>query len=1254
MKHARTITTCCLLTVATVLLIGCAGGSRSADHRDANGRSGTFVPSSSSRSGDAGALEQRAAAERSSRPRTIDVPLPPGLEPNTLALRSADDPNARLTLAQALDALAPPTPAAAQQQHEGIDDETSSNVPPDQQAAALKAYAKGRSAALDNRHLQAVIEYQKALAIDPESPQVLREIARSYDASGNQQRAYEMLERLIRVAPDDADALYALGVAAATRREFAQSIDYLGRLSRSMSAEARDGGLAVIVDFTLATSLRELGYDRAFVEMARRVVDMSPRLAAASPSSRIASVYRQRGDVLRSVGDAHARLGELAQAIDAWTASATLPSADPTALQPRLVYANLRINRPHNAQLILLDAMRESAAAGSISDREVRLCAYVAQHAQPINHLATEVLALQSQHPDDGGLVRAAAMLLDSDDAMALLRDFVERRPDDRLALQQMFEWLLRDDADAAAALAISLAKANPARADDYSDALSQSTPGFSAAIRIVQAQPASPAQAAVFTRVLMRAGSLGRAWSVCQSALKQWPDDRSLRLRAVELAAAMQEPALVQRAIAACADLQDVLALITLSQARRSLAHTQAALELAQRAAALDADNVDAQIELARAHYAHATILAGDQATILQARSETQSAIAAADRAIAMDPMRDEAFEVLTLIYGPNGVLADGTELRDVIVRLRQSNPSSPLYNRIAAQEAIAQRRFDQALERLINAYDGNPNDGAALSLVITTWERAGDLDRAEAWLREKLAQRPGDASLREQLLRVLFLSQQQQLAISELEQQAEADEEDWTARRLLESAYRLTGQTDAALRLGEQRFLERPEGVRREIELAGLYVGAERAVQALEHIERVRELAADASIEDLTTAMALASRVQGEDARRDALTLDLAHIGIERDPTVPLQVYGFAIRAIARQEIRSDSVDPRFDALVREAVANSRGAHDTSFVGARLWQELAQALVAENLVAAAGRVLRVRLAQQPLFEDAAFGALARVVIVIDAETAYQAGPKDIDAADRIVRNTISTLRDMQDRNLLARVFELQGQIDLPLALYESSVIYTLVGAEAGSEAIMRESLRIKPEDAMTLNNLGYMLLERGESTEEVVRMIHDAGRLEPDEANILDTVGWLRYKQNQLSDDAGALPNAGDARTGAITLIQRALDVSTDPSPEVLDHLGDARWRMGDEEGATQAWRRVVGMLDDGTFRERLVQNVAIVQARQWGIIVMDGQRMYDREYEPILRRAREKLAAAARGEQPVLAPQWGEGDQQPHASK
>src|SRR4029453_14876294 len=146
------------LAMAIVLatLFDCSSAQHKSSQGSASGSS--HAVSANQGAAQPRSLHQLAAAERSSRSTPADVALPPGIEPGVLALRPADDKRAFLSLSKALDEL---SPVAAASTESGP--ATHPQATPDQQAAALKAYAKGRNAALDNRHLQAVIEFQKAL-----------------------------------------------------------------------------------------------------------------------------------------------------------------------------------------------------------------------------------------------------------------------------------------------------------------------------------------------------------------------------------------------------------------------------------------------------------------------------------------------------------------------------------------------------------------------------------------------------------------------------------------------------------------------------------------------------------------------------------------------------------------------------------------------------------------------------------------------------------------------------------------------------------------------------------------------------------------------------------------------------------------------------------------------------------------------------------------------------------------------------------
>ena len=96
-------------------------------------------------------------------------------------------------------------------------------------------------------------------------------------------------------------------------------------------------------------------------------------------------------------------------------------------------------------------------------------------------------------------------------------------------------------------------------------------------------------------------------------------------------------------------------------------------------------------------------------------------------------------------------------------------------------------------------------------------------------------------------------------------------------------------------------------------------------------------------------------------------------------------------------------------------------------------------------------------------------------------------------------------------------------------------------------------------------MNNFGYVLVDGYASEaelEEGFRMLKQAIRLTPDEPNLLDSIGWAYYQY-------------GDFRE-ANRFIEMALE-AYDPFGhwELSDHMGDVKWRLGEQEEARKHWR-------------------------------------------------------------------------------
>ncbi len=91
--------------------------------------------------------------------------------------------------------------------------------------------------------------------------------------------------------------------------------------------------------------------------------------------------------------------------------------------------------------------------------------------------------------------------------------------------------------------------------------------------------------------------------------------------------------------------------------------------------------------------------------------------------------------------------------------------------------------------------------------------------------------------------------------------------------------------------------------------------------------------------------------------------------------------------------------------------------------------------------------------------------------------------------------------------------------------------------------------------------------MLDRGENLAEAQTYIEKASALDPNDAAIADSLGWLHYKR-------GNYP-------GAISALERA--VSGDPGQSVMnEHLGDAYWATGRRIEARYAWRAALVQAD------------------------------------------------------------------------
>jgi len=114
------------------------------------------------------------------------------------------------------------------------------------------------------------------------------------------------------------------------------------------------------------------------------------------------------------------------------------------------------------------------------------------------------------------------------------------------------------------------------------------------------------------------------------------------------------------------------------------------------------------------------------------------------------------------------------------------------------------------------------------------------------------------------------------------------------------------------------------------------------------------------------------------------------------------------------------------------------------------------------------------------------------------------------------------------------------------------------LVAAELGKLEVVEQDLGFvisrDPNNANALNALGYTLADQTDRFEEAKELIAKALEIEPKQAHILDSMGWVAYKLNDFP--------------AAIDYLQKAYEAS--PEAEIAAHLAEVLWESGDTEKA------------------------------------------------------------------------------------
>ena len=566
--------------------------------------------------------------------------------------------------------------------------------------------------------------------------------------------------------------------------------------------------------------------------------------------------------------------------------------------------------------------------------------------------------------------------------------------------------------------------------------------------------------------------------------------------------------------------DPDSVVAKERLSEIYAESRHTRDAVIEAQEVLKADPDNVDAHRLLARI-YVRAL---GDMDAGEVQQENIEKAVAQFQAILKIDPTDTYSGLWLARLYRFEN---RHTEAEQVLRGLIQREPDNGPALEQLSQLLIDEGRSQEAIE-LLTRTAGDSASPDIYDLLGDAYNQAKDYPKAEDSYRKAIELDPDDPGHRHGLAQALLSEDRYADALAQFKKLAEL--EPGTAENYLRMAQldRRLGQYDDA----ESNLQHAKQLAPGSVEI--LYN------EALLYEDQGRY---DDAIKVLSDSIAgVKSQAGGGQSSPNALAILYEQLG---HAYLQAQNYPDAIDTFEEMTKLGPDIQKRAEILLINAYRDSRDLDRAIAEGKKALEAspkdpgitITLAMVyADKSDTASGTQLLQTLLQ---------GKASDQQVYLDIAEVDERGRKFADA-EQAAAKAEQLAQTPDDKE---KVWFTQG------AIYERQKKYDLAEQE------FRKVLAASPDDAPTLNYLGYMLADRDVRLEEATGMIVRAVKQEPANGAYLDSLGWAYYKQNKLTE--------------AEEYCRKAVD-REGKDPTILSHLGAVYVKLGQDERAGQILER------------------------------------------------------------------------------
>jgi tetratricopeptide (TPR) repeat protein len=494
----------------------------------------------------------------------------------------------------------------------------------------------------------------------------------------------------------------------------------------------------------------------------------------------------------------------------------------------------------------------------------------------------------------------------------------------------------------------------------------------------------------------------------------------------------------------------------------------------------------------------------------------------------------------------------------------------------RRATELALAERSLEHAMQAAQLWYQLAPQSQNAIQTVEALWLATGRLGQVEPLLAERLARARADGSIGpayQQLGRTLMRASDKTAALALFDRLSQSDDKVPDARLAAASIAAAADQPDRAAAEATEALALRPDDERSAVS-AAQYVQKTRlgnagAAQVLERFLERQPRAVEARF---TYARLLAADGKAEVAR------DQMALALKQEPESPAILFGMAQLA---HQLKQPEVAVSY---LNRYVALPRGVQRDNVPAYLFLAQIAEER--KRYDEAIGWLEKVNRGEQFL------PALTKRALLMGRQG-------KVDQARELLQTTsVTSLRErtqltsaeaqvLRDAQRYAEAFDVldkaleraPGNVEL---LYDHAMAAERINNLKVMETSLRKVIEQRPDYAHAYNALGYSLADHNLRLDEAEKLIEKALQLAPEDPHIIDSMGWVYFRQGRLEL--------------AIQWLRKAFDRRAEP--EIAAHLGEALWKAGRAAEARDMWREAQRSdPNNETLKETLARlNVAL----------------------------------------------------------